>query len=69
MFGIGVGELVVVLVIVMIIFGVGKLPEIGSVLGEGIKNFKKAYRDAKALDVTPEKNASAADKQSDEKTS
>lgn len=48
----GPWELVVILTIVVIIFGVGKLPEIGSGLGEGIKNFKKAYRDAKALDVT-----------------
>ncbi len=52
MFGLGPWELVVILTIVVIIFGVGKLPEIGSGLGEGIKNFKKSYRDAKALDVT-----------------
>ena len=45
-------ELIVILTIVVIIFGVGKLPEIGSGLGEGIKNFKKSYREAKALDVT-----------------
>jgi sec-independent protein translocase protein TatA len=42
MFGIGVPELLIILVIVVIIFGVGKLPEIGSALGKGIKNFKKA---------------------------
>ena len=54
MFGVGPWELVVILVIVLIVFGVGKLPELGTGLGEGIKNFKKAYRDAKALDVTPQ---------------
>lgn len=61
----GPWELVVILTIVVIIFGVGKLPEIGSGLGEGIKNFKKAYRDAKALDVTEDssgKDTSDAEK-------
>ncbi len=42
MFGIGMPELLVILVIVLIIFGAGKLPEIGAGLGKGIKNFKKA---------------------------
>ena len=54
MFGLGAGELVMILVIVLIVFGVGKLPELGSGLGEGIKNFKKSYREAKTIDVTPE---------------
>ncbi len=40
--GIGMPELIIILVIVLIIFGAGKLPEIGSGLGKGIKNFKKA---------------------------
>ena len=53
MFGLGPWELVVILFIVVIVFGVGKLPELGTGLGEGIKNFKKSYRDAKSLDVTP----------------
>jgi sec-independent protein translocase protein TatA len=53
-FGLGPWELAIILIIVVILFGVGKLPELGTGLGEGIKNFKKSYRDAKALDVTPE---------------
>ncbi len=43
MFGIGVPELIVILVIALIIFGPGKLPEIGSALGKGIRDFKKAF--------------------------
>ena len=54
MFGIGPWELAVVLLIVVIVFGVGRLPELGTGLGEGIRNFRKAYRDSKALDVSPD---------------
>jgi sec-independent protein translocase protein TatA len=42
MFGIGVPELLIILVIVLIIFGAGKLPQIGQSLGQGIRNFKKS---------------------------
>ncbi|MGB5157024.1 twin-arginine translocase TatA/TatE family subunit [Desulfobacterium sp. N47] len=42
MFGIGMQELIIILVIVLIIFGAGKLPEIGAGLGKAIKNFKTA---------------------------
>jgi sec-independent protein translocase protein TatA len=42
MFGIGMQELVIILVIVLIIFGPGKLPDIGSSIGKAIKGFKKS---------------------------
>ena len=46
MMGIGVPELMIILVIIMIIFGAGKLPEIGSAFGRSIKNFKTSMREA-----------------------
>lgn len=44
MFGLGMPELLVILVIIVIIFGAGKLPEIGAGIGKGIKNFKEATK-------------------------
>jgi sec-independent protein translocase protein TatA len=46
--GLGMTELIVILVIVLVIFGAGKLPEVGSALGKGIKNFKSAISDSSA---------------------
>ena len=46
MFGIGMPELIIILIIILIIFGAGKLPEIGGGIGKGIRNFRKATRDA-----------------------
>ena len=45
MFGLGATELIIILVIVLIIFGAGKLPQIGDALGRSIKNFKKGIKD------------------------
>jgi sec-independent protein translocase protein TatA len=47
MFGsLGSGELLVILVIVVLIFGVNKIPQLGKGLGEGIRNFKSAIKEA-----------------------
>lgn len=42
MFGLGAPELIVILVVAVLIFGPGKLPEIGGALGRGIRDFRKA---------------------------
>lgn len=52
MFGIGIPELLIILVIVLIIFGANKLPEIGSGMGRASKNFKKATSEPEEIDVS-----------------
>ena len=58
MMGIGFPELMVILIIIMIIFGAGKLPEIGSAFGRSIKNFKGSMKEAEAEDLPVENNPS-----------
>lgn len=53
MYGIGMQELLVILVIVVIIFGAKKLPEIGGGLGKAIRNFKRASSEPDEIDITP----------------
>jgi TatA/E family protein of Tat protein translocase len=52
MMGIGFPELMIILVIIMIIFGAGKLPEIGSAFGRSIKNFKSSMKEAEEAEQT-----------------
>jgi len=66
MFGIGMPELLIILVIILIIFGAGKLPQIGEGLGKGIRNFKKATtKEPDEIDVTVKK---VEEKKSEETT-
>ncbi len=46
-------ELVIIALVIVLLFGTKRLPELGSGLGKAISNFKKSYRDGVALDVTP----------------
>ena len=62
--GIGPTELIIVLFIILIVFGAGKLPEIGGALGKGIKSFKKASQEPDEIDITPPKKE-LNDKESD----
>lgn len=55
MFGLGLPELLIILVIVVLLFGAGRLGSIGKGLGEGIQNFKKSMAPSKEVDVTPAK--------------
>ncbi|HDK16496.1 MAG TPA: twin-arginine translocase TatA/TatE family subunit, partial [Nitrospirae bacterium] len=48
-------ELIIILVIIVILFGARRLPEIGRGVGEAIKNFKKSTSEPSEIDVTPEK--------------
>ena len=75
MMGIGFPELMIILVIIMIIFGAGKLPEIGSAFGNSIKNFKKSMKDAEEiqeatnLEDSVDSNSSQTDDLNDSETS
>ncbi len=62
MFGLGIGELALILVIVLIIFGAGKLPEIGEGLGRGIRNFRKQIKAPDEIDITPKSEEPKAEK-------
>jgi sec-independent protein translocase protein TatA len=53
MFGLGMTEIIIILVVVLVIFGAGKLPEIGEGLGKGIKSFKKSVSGEDEIDITP----------------
>jgi len=58
MFGIGMPELIIILIIILIIFGAGKLPEIGSGIGKGIRNFKRATNERpEEIDLPKEKGS------------
>ena len=61
--GIGTQEILLILVVVLIVFGAKKLPEIGSGLGKAINNFKKASTEPEEIDITPQ--ASRAKKKAD----
>ncbi|MGE4299822.1 MAG: twin-arginine translocase TatA/TatE family subunit [Desulfovibrionaceae bacterium] len=63
---IGFPELIIILVIVLIIFGANKLPEIGGGFGKAIKNFRKATSEPDEIDVTPKQNNEPSKKDSDE---
>jgi sec-independent protein translocase protein TatA len=54
--GLGIGELLILLIIVLLVFGAGKLPQIGDALGKSIKNFKRASNAHDEIEVSPKKS-------------
>jgi len=61
MFGLGATELIIILVIVIILFGASRLPEIGKGIGEAIRNFKKSTSENPEIDVTPKSKSEEAE--------
>lgn len=55
MFGIGLPEVLIILLLVVVIFGARRLPEVGAGLGKAIKNFKSGVSGKDEIDVTPKK--------------
>jgi sec-independent protein translocase protein TatA len=45
MFGIGISELLVILLVCLLLFGANRLPEIGKSIGEGVREFKKSLKE------------------------
>jgi sec-independent protein translocase protein TatA len=51
--GLGLGEILLILFVVLLVFGAGRLPQLGDSLGKALKNFKKAATSTNEIDVTP----------------
>jgi len=51
MFGFGMPELIIIMVILLVVVGPGKLPQLGQALGSGIRNFKKASTGDEAVQL------------------
>jgi len=56
MFGLGLPELIIILVIILLVFGANRLGDIGSGLGKAIRGFKDSVSGKDAIDVTPKKD-------------
>jgi len=67
MFGFGTQELIIIFLIVLVLFGASRLPEIGGGIGKAIRNFKKSVSEPDAIDVTPKKSVEDKEKKEEEK--
>lgn len=53
MFGLGIGELLLIAAVLLLLFGAAKLPQLGQGLGESVKSFRKAFREVQGGDGDP----------------
>lgn len=65
-FGLGMGELLVILVIVLLIFGAGKLPQIGDAFGRAIKNFRASASGENQIEVNKKKEIVSGGEESED---
>ena len=63
MFGLGMPELIIIMIIVVLIFGAGRISEIGGAIGKGIKGFKKTMNEPESIDVTPDRDKEKPEKE------
>ena len=56
MFGFGMPQLIIILIIIMVVFGAGRLPEIGAAFGKSIRNFKKASEGKDEIEIKPKES-------------
>ena len=68
MFGLGMPELIVILIIVVVLFGASRLPEIGKGVGLAIRNFRKSTSGQDEINVTPKKKQDDEVKNGEEKS-
>lgn len=66
MFGLGILEWIVILVVVLLVFGAGKLPQIGDALGRSIKNFKRAASGGNEIEVNKKKELEGSERKADD---
>ncbi|MBI4823684.1 MAG: twin-arginine translocase TatA/TatE family subunit [Nitrospirae bacterium] len=65
--GIGTTELIIILIIVLLLFGASRLPEIGKGIGQAIRSFKKGMSEPEEIDVTPKKPVEKKEEKEKEK--
>jgi sec-independent protein translocase protein TatA len=65
MFGFGMPEMVIILVIVLVVFGAGRLPEIAGAMGKSIRNFKKAAEGKEEIEIKPSSEDDSKKKKTD----
>jgi sec-independent protein translocase protein TatA len=58
MFGLGTSELLIILVLVLVIFGAGKLPQVGASLGKGLRSFKEGIKGEEEQTVAADRSVS-----------